>query len=359
MTLLSCKKSGGEKGIKLKKDDVITFTQTLSLLLNSNLSLKDSLNVALTTTNKKEIKNLINIIISGLTKGETFSEILKENAYGFPPLYIGLIRVGEKTGTLKKVLSQLDIYLERDKQVKDKLQGALIYPAFIMGMTVVFSIVFVFLILPKLNEMFSSMGGSISDVLKARGQVFTYIVLIGIGILAGFTTFILYIKSLAKKDINKAAGYEKYFLKIPGLGNYILESQTLNLIFALKVLTGSSLSVEESLDFGKEVLNNSYLKLQVEKVKRDIINGEKLSLAFSNGIFPDKISSFIKVGEKTGDIHQIFSQLSEYYLKENDKKIDTFMTMIEPIILMSTGASMILLIMVFIFPVLTNMGVML
>jgi len=81
-----------------------------------------------------------------------------------------------------------------------------------------------------------------------------------------------------------------------------------------------------------------------------------LSTAFDNSIFPSKLGSFIKVGEKTGDINRIFSSLSDYYLKESDNRIDRFMAMIEPGFTLIMGAALFSLILLFVFPLLTSMG---
>lgn len=356
MTLLSFKKSGKFRGIKLNKNDVINFTQTLSLLLNSNLTLKDALNVSLTTFKKSNIKTLIDIIIKGIKKGETFSSILKNSALGFPPMYIGLIQVGEKTGTLNSVLSHLNSYLNRNKKIQSKLQLALIYPGFIISIGMIFSLLFVTVILPKFYEMFSSLGADISVILRERGEIFTKIVFIMFILIFISSLFFLWIKKIGKKDPKKSAPFDRFLIKLPKIGDLILENQSLNLIFALNVLTDSSLTIEESLTYSRDVLTNTYLILEVERIKNQIISGESLSLAFSKGAFPNKISAYIKVGEKTGDINQIFDKLSDYYLVETNKKIDLFMAIIEPMFILIVGVSLITLLNLFIVPILTNLG---
>lgn len=356
LTLLSYKKTTSYSGIKLKKVEILNFTGTLTLLLNSNLSLKDSIEISLSTLQDKNLKLLSNLILTGLKRGDTLSSILTDNTTGFSPLYLGLIQVGEKTGTLKSVLQQLNNYLERDKKFKDKLSGALIYPIFIMSMTTIFSILFIIVILPKFNLMFKSLGGGMGDILIQRGTILTYLIIGFLLFVLTIMGFLFYIKNLSKKEYIKAAKYEKYFLKIPFIGKLIIENETFNLIFALSVLTKSSLSIESSIDYGKGVLVNSFLKLEVENIKKSIISGESLSASFGTSIFPGKISSFVKVGERTGDISTIFTQLSSYYLKESDKKIERLMVIIDPLFTLLVGSVLLSLIILFILPVLTKMG---
>lgn len=355
-TLLSYKKSSGSNGIKLKKDKILLFTQTLQLLLSSNLSLKDSLDISLKTFKDIKLIQFTESILRGLNRGDSLSRILRESRAGFTPLYLGLIQVGETTGTLNIVLDQLHNYLERGKKFNDKLVGALIYPAFILVMTTLFSIVFIIVILPKFNEMFATLGGGLGNILEKRGQVMTLIVIIISLIILLITMTVLYINKLKKNDYHSAVKFEKIYLKIPFIGNIIRDNETFNLIFAMSVLTSSSLSIEKSLEYAKEVVINSYIKMEVEKIIKGISSGEKLSLSFTNSAFPEKIGSFIKVGEKTGDISKIFKNLSEYYLKESDKKVNMLMSIIDPVFTVFLGATLFTLILLFILPVLTKMG---
>jgi type II secretory pathway component PulF len=355
-TLLSSEKKSRRTGIKIKQSGLLQFTKTLSLLLSSNLSIKDSVNIISTTFKDKNLKILATIISRGLNKGDSFYSILKNSGVGFSPLYLGLIKVGEKTGTLNIILSQLDRYMERNKRFRDKLTGAIIYPCFISIMTCIFSLMFVLFILPKFNEMFNSLGGGLGSVLKVRGQILFSIVLAFSALLILSFFFTLYIKTVKKSNYIKVVKYEEILLKLPLLGGLILEHDTLNLIFALSVLAGSSLNIEDALDYGKDVLNNSCLKLEVVKIKDRVLIGESLSSAFLNSLFPIRISSFIIVGERTGDLTEILNQLTEFYLKESDKKVERFMAVIDPVFTMLIGTSLFFLILFFILPVLGKMG---
>ncbi|OQY36847.1 MAG: hypothetical protein B6229_09315 [Spirochaetaceae bacterium 4572_7] len=196
MTLLSSKRTGDNKGIKLKLDNIIEFTQTLSLLLDSNLSLKDAIKISTTTFKKTALRAISQSLAVGLNRGDSFKSILQNSAYGFPPVYLGLIEVGEKTGKLNLVLRQLSRYLERDKKFNDKLKGAMIYPIFILIISLLFSIVFILVILPQFNSMLSSFGGGVTDILGRRGRIFTHIIIIFISILISISALFLYVNIL-------------------------------------------------------------------------------------------------------------------------------------------------------------------
>lgn len=355
-SLLSVKKHSSASNSKLTKSEILQFTQTLSLLLNSNLSLKDSLNTAALGFKKGRIHNLLNTLIDGLTKGESFAELISNPMWGFPKLYNGLIKVGEKTGNITGIINQLNFYLDREKKLRDKISGAMIYPIFIITISTLFSLLFTFVILPQFRTMFESFGGDISDILNKRAQTFTYLVISSISLLAVIFILNVYVKQLKKRDLERAAIFEKQLFKIPKFGKAYMNNQCLNFLFALKVLSESKLNIEESLLYAREVISNSYMLIQIDYIRDRIIKGEKLSKSFSESIFPSRISSFIEVGEKTGDINEVLESLSNYYLKENNREIDLFMALIDPLFTLLIGSSILVMIVLFILPLLSNMG---
>lgn len=347
-SLLSFKKKRLLKVQKLSKLKILLFTQTLQLLINSNLTILHALEISLETFKDEILKQFTENIIHKLKGGDSFSNILNSSGVGFSPLYLGLIRVGEKTGNLSIVLSQLYNYLERGKKFRDKIIGALIYPLFILLITFVFSIVFVIIILPNFNQMFSTLGGGLEEVLQQRGEALTLLLVI-LGSLSLIIIFIII-------NSSKMMRIEKLLLSIPIIGKIIIENETFNLVFALSVLTRSSLSIEDSLEYAKDVLNNTYLVTEVENILKNVRSGRTLSISFSETLFPIKVSSFVQVGEKTGNITEIFEDLSSYYLKDSERKLDRFMSIIDPIFTLLLGAALFSLIILFILPVLTEMG---
>lgn len=356
LTYLSSQKSSKRTGLKLKKDELLLFTNTLNLLINSNLSLNDSIQISKTSLKQKRLQSLLNKISIGLHKGDTLVDILNKSVTGLPPLYIGLVHVGEKTGNLRLILNQLSRYLEREKKYRDKLIGAMIYPIFIAVITFIFSILFVLIILPKFNEMFLTLGGGLGDVLKNRGDVLTHIIYAFLTLSIGIITHYLYIRSIKKNDYTRAVKYDKFILKIPFIGKQIIENETFNIVFALSVLTKSSLGIGDSLLYGKEVVSNAFIRSELKTISKSIISGKKLSESFSKSIFPSKVASFIRVGEKTGDIGTVLTDLSEYYSKESDMKVERFMSIIDPIFTLLVGGILFSLILLFILPVLTQIG---
>lgn len=338
LQLLSISKTSA---LKLNRNDFLTFTQTLKILLAAHLSLQNAIELAQNSLKSKKLIMLTTLISKGLQAGEYLSSILERTIPGIPPLYIGLIRVGEMSGNLNSVLSELTTYMEREKTYKDKIRSAMIYPIFILVVTLVFAMVFVWKILPQFNSMFSSLGGVDND-LSARAQNLSIVIYIVILLVTLFTIII------------RRKG--KVVLNLPVIGPIIRDNETFKLLFALSVLTGNKMDIISSLQESISVVDNRFLKSDVKRIITDVNRGKTLSESFETTSFPDRVTTFIRIGERSGNISQIFTDLSGYYNDLNDRRVEQLMALIDPLFTLLIGVMLTLIVVNFVLPLLSQMG---
>lgn len=328
--------------IKLNRNDILTFTQTLKILISAHLTIQNAIEMTQYSLKSSKLKILTELISKGLQAGEYLSSILERTIPGISPLYIGLIKVGEKSGNLNNVLTELTGYMERDKTYRDKIRSAMIYPIFIILVTSIFALIFVWKILPQFNSMFASLGRTSSD-LNSKAQVLSIVVYITLTLLVILVLIIKRNGSLV--------------LKIPIIGNIIRDNETFKLLFALSVLTGNRLNMISSLEESQAVIGNKHLKNEVKVIIRNINQGKSLSESFDKSSFPNRVTSFIRIGEKSGDISKIFTDLSSFYNDLNDRRVEQVMTLIDPAFTLLIGVLLTLIVLNFILPLLTQMGV--
>ncbi len=146
-------------------------------------------------------------------------------------------------------------------------------------------------------------------------------------------------------------------LKLPIIGSVSVIQSSLNTMFSLEVLTSSGYPVESALKESSHVLSNSALKDAILRIRKAIISGEKLSEAFSREkLFPPRIGVWIGVGEASGDVTKVFSQLRNYLQGEIDKKTSRIMILIEPALIVFVGIIMILFVILFVVPLFSVFG---
>lgn len=338
--LLSIKKSSP---LKLNRNELLLFTQTLHILLKSHISLKDAVELAKTSFKKDKLKELIEIISRGLDSGQHLSSILKESVMNISTLYIGLLKVGEQSGNLTIVLNELKKYLEREKRYRDKIRSAMTYPVLILFVSIAFTIIFSLYIHPQLNSMFDSLGIMTSD-LQNRANLFIYISYFCLSVILSITIILKLNNQLT--------------LSLPVIGNIIKQNETFKLLFSMYILTNNSVDIVTALQESKTVLNNSSLIENIDKIVEETNQGMSLSDSFNMSSFPNRVSSFIKIGEQSGNISSIFMDLSNYYNEMNDQRVEKIMALIDPIFTLVIGIVLIILVQIFILPLMTHMGAM-
>ncbi len=344
-------------GKRYSKKAILEFTDTITMLINSGLSLKDALSIARTIFLKGSENDMITHISERLQKGISFHHALDSFGGSFPPLYKSLVRIGEKVGTLEQILKRLSKYLHDAQTMREKIIGALIYPLMLLSIVFVGLIVMVLVVFPTLQGLFSSFGKKLTqniDSMLLTARIFiSGILFLVIGSLA-FAVIVMLIRK-GRGPLTEKVDW--LILRIPIISRAILYRESLNFLFAMETLTGSGFTLEEALEEAAQVVNNLALKSMLLTIKEKIIKGDSISEAFlEQKIFPERIGRWLAVGERSGNVEQVFSQLSRYYQAEIEKWSGRFMSWIQPAIMLMVGVFIILFVVLFILPIFMMYG---
>lgn len=343
MFLVSFSELKPKRTKKFSKRIILDFTDTMALMLRSGLSVYDALTVS--------TGDLPETISRYLMRGYSFPEAVNKLDSDFSPLYRGLVKIGDSTGSMDHVFEKLSRYLSDEKEMREKILNALLYPSLVLTVLFLGIVAVYFLVLPKIRKAFFavSLDSFINRFQLTMVLLFTPLVLM---ILFTSTLIILTrLKGLPKKFS------DEILLRIPLIGKIILLKSTVNLMFSMEVLTSGGYPLEEALEDSTSVLSNSHLFDALCRIRFEIIGGDKLSSAFHREIiFPSRISHWISIGEASGDITSVFSQLRTYFQGELDHLTSGIMMLIEPVLIVLVGIFMILFVLFFVVPLLGMFG---
>lgn len=329
------------------------FTEMMSIMLNSGLTLRDAIDLSATSTKKNDkIMDLLAEIKEKMHGGKTFQDILNDFGPPFSSFYIGMIKIGQKLGKLGDVFVKLSTYYQNRKKLRDRIINALIYPIIVLTMLVVGIFFMVFLLFPSISETFGSMGGadkSFGDTMDSAQQVL-YILVSIISVLIIFGVFYVL---WGKKIPSVKDTVQRFVFKLPIIGVIVKTNELLNFSFSMEALINSGYTIEEALEESKLILTSRPMIDGVNSIQEQLIRGNDLSECFSSAkVFPDIFSRWILVGEKTGDVNLIFGRLRKYYTTELENKTTRFMNIIEPMVIVLVGVVMIVTIVSIVFPML-------
>jgi len=349
------RKAGRKK--KYSKNLILEFTDTLSLLVSSGLGFKDALEIAQTIFTKGKMNSLTVSLLDKIKKGTSFYEALEEYGNNFPPIYRGMVKVGEKVGSLEHSFKGLSLYLTEEKKLKEKLTGSMIYPAMVLSVAFAGLIILVLFILPRIRGIFSQLGSQIPQRIESLTHMMTFLIVAGIAcvVLLGILCIGFFV--IRRIGGKFAERLDRILLKIPILGPIKTLRESLNFLFAMETLTGGGFSVEDSLLEAGNVVDNRALRSAILEAREKILKGDALSSAFmENTIFPDRLCRWIQIGEKSGGIEKAFAQLRMYYQSELERRSSRFMNLIEPVLILSVGVVIFLFIIFFVIPIFTIYG---
>lgn len=352
--------SGGHGSVRARSrvnaGTVIEFTENMAALMNSGLTVQEALKVGSQINGQPKNRQLCGELLSVLMKGEQLNAALSLYAPSFSPLYISLVRIGEASGSVNEVFSRLAKYLRTRKENAQKVLQAFIYPAAVLVTAVCVAACIIFFVFPKLKELFEVFTESSSEVAAGMARVYrSMAVSTGIFFLLLSCSILVFI--LYRSSPKAALKIDALLLKVPFIGQYIKISCTSDFSFAMELLCSSGIPLVQALGQSGDVSRNRAYRKAVTRVMDDIAKGGRLSSSFARqGVFPEYLVTWIGIGETTGNVGGVFSQIHDYYDKQSSRIIGNMIVSAEPVCTVITGIIIFFMVGQFVLPVFSLLG---
>ncbi|MGL4399630.1 MAG: type II secretion system F family protein [Luteolibacter sp.] len=319
--------------IKLKRQEVVLFTEELSDMLSAGLQLEPALK---SMENRQELGNLkaVSFKIRQIVRdGVNFSVALKKVSPSFGPLYCSLAAAGEASGALDDILKRQAHYLKTLAELQARLILAMIYPAFLILAGVGVSIIFITVLIPQLTALIETSGGKMplgaAILIGASAFIKKWWIVMIITLLAA----LLFFKAWKDNDANKPA-WDRMKLRIPLIGPVITSRFYVQFLETMANLVGNGLPLLRALELSRDATQNRGLRGELDKVIAQVGDGRSFSKALvRNGAFPPLLIDMISVGEQTGRIDHSLRRAAERYDKELDKSLQRIMALVMPVVL--------------------------
>jgi type II secretory pathway component PulF len=320
--------------IKLKKQEVVLFTEELADMLAAGLQLEPALK---SMENRQELGNLkaVSYKIRQIVRdGVNFSAALRKVSPSFGSLYCSLAAAGEASGALDTILKRQAHYLKTLSELQSRLILAMIYPAFLIVAGIGVSIVFVTTLIPQLTQLIESApGGKIplgaAILISTSDFLQKWWIVMVLTILAAAIFF----KAWKDNEANQPA-WDRMKLRLPMIGPVITSRFYVQFLETMANLVGNGLPLLRALELSRDATQNISLRAALNHVIDQVGDGRSFSKALiRNGSFPALLIDMIAVGEQTGKIDQSLRRAAERYDKELDKDLQRIMALIMPTVL--------------------------
>lgn len=330
---------------------IANFTRQLSTMISSGLPLTESLVVLEKQTENDRLKEVIYQIADDIQGGSTFAGSLAKHPGEFSVAYINIVKAGESSGTLDKVLAKQADTLEKDREFQSKVKGAFIYPTIILiAMTGVIAIILIFVI-PKLSELYKQLNIKlplptvIMITLSNFAINFWWLIIIA-GVLGG----IFYRRY--RKTESGALVVDRIILKIPIMGRLNRDTSLTEFTRTLSALISAGVPILEGLKISGDVASNATHRLAIKRATTLVEKGSQLSKALGqDDTFPAIVPQMVAVGEETGKIDEVLAKVSGYFELEVDHQVKNLTASLEPIIMIVLGVMVAALVISVILPI--------
>jgi type IV pilus assembly protein PilC len=316
--------------------DVVFFTRQLATMVEAGVPLARALG-QLAKGQSPALKKVILKVQEDISIGNTFSEAIAKHPTAFDNMYVSVVRSGEVTGALDRVLNQMASYMENMQIRKAKIKGAMRYPTFIFS----FVVIVIFGILWKLVPIFEGLYGGRNVALPVPTQILIYsshtvqnnfflVLILVILVVVGFW--------LGMLNAAFRANLDALLLKIPVFGDLLKKSIWATFCRTLALLMESGTPILQAVEICAAVVGNQVFVKAIEKVHYSLKTGALISASLEEAqVFPVLVCQLVATGEETGRVDALLVKASDFYDREINVTVDSLASVIEPFLIIILG----------------------
>ena len=325
------------QGRRLPQREFIVFNQQLATLLKAGMPLVESLGILRQRVENPLFKSMLDDVYERVRSGAALSEAFEAQQPPLPGVYTASLMAGEKSGSLEEVIRRYVTHVRVLTAVRRKTISAMIYPAILLGLSLLVVGIIVLRVVPEFAEFYRSLGAElplatraimgVSDVV--RGYFRWILLVLTAGGLASWTWL---------RQPGRGVVLDRLLLRLPGVGNIAGKFATSQLTRTLATLLGGGIPLVSSLDVAGRSIGNRHFSDQLDIVAREVREGQPLSTSMSaRGIFPPVAVKMVEVGESTGALQEMLTSVADFFDEEIETALERFMTLLEPVLLVIMG----------------------
>lgn len=318
---------------RVKIEEKMFLARYLALILKAGLPITKGFELLIKQSQNKYLKKILKNILEDIMAGKLMSESISKYPKVFDNLFVNMVRSAESAGNLEEVLETLAEELKKSAEFKSKIRSAMIYPIIIIVMMILITNFMVFFIFPKILKFYSSLNVKVPVSAKILISIVEFSIQNIFYILGGLIIFIIafFIWSKTKKGKRFV---DWLFINLPILGNISKKVYTIQFLRTFSSLLKSGLPTPKSLEITATTISSSYYRESIINFAEGIRRGEKISEIIEKyNIYPPITSEIINVGEETGQLSYMLSQLYEFIESEVNNILDNLSKIIEPILM--------------------------
>ena len=320
---------------KVKSRDLSIFAKQLYTMLHAGMPLLSCIETLGEQTEHPTLREALSFIHQDLQKGAIFSTSIQKRPDVFPPLFYSMVRSGELSGNLDRVLNNLAIHYQKEAKIQAQIKSAMTYPIIILIAAIGVTVLLIVKLVPMFKDMFNGrqLPGitvfilNLSDLLIHKWYI----------IIAAIFATVFVIRTYLSTATGRLR-FDRRKLNLPIIGKYMKIIVSSRFASPLAVLITSGIPIIQAIESSAEITGNKFIEKKMENVLDNIKKGSPMSFELKKlKIFPPMMISMIKIGEESGAIDTMLSKTSEIFEEELEEAIKKMTSLMEPVIIILIG----------------------
>ena len=318
--------------------DITIFTRQLATMMKAGVPLVQSFEIVAEGLDNPSMREVVLGIKNHVESGHTFAEALEKYPQYFDKLFCSLIESGEQSGSLETMLERVAIYKEKSEILKQKIKKAMKYPAVVLLVAVIVTLVLMIKVIPVFEELFSSFGAKLPVFTQVIVNLSRWIQDYWFYLLIAVIAIILVFIQTKKRSTKFRDFLDKASLKLPIFGDLIYKAIIARYSRTLSTTFAAGVPLINALESTAGATNNIVYETAVLKIRDDVASGQQLQFAMRRTEkFPAMVVQMVAIGEESGALDDMLDKIANHYESEVDHAVDGLTAMMEPLIMVILG----------------------
>ncbi|WP_341936515.1 type II secretion system F family protein [Marinimicrobium sp. C2-29] len=328
---------------KIETVDLIMFCRQMYTITRAGVPLVRGIRGLAANLRHVTFRETLEDIADRLESGLELSVAMRHHPNVFNNLFVSIVSVGEGSGSLEQAFQQLAAYLERDQETVKSIKAALRYPSFVLIALAIAILVINVKVIPAFANMFSQFGAQLPLPTRILIGVSDFFVFFWPYLLVAAVGTFFWVRHYLKTEAG-ALKWGRKKLRLPVIGDIIERASMARYARSFSVMLRAGLPINVALDLCARAIDNPYLGNKIRDIRAGVERGEGLFQTHLNsGMFTPLVLQMISVGEESGQVDQLLSEVAEFYEREVDYDVKRLSDRIEPIMIVIMASFVLIL----------------
>lgn len=322
---------------KVNVQDLSMMTRQLATLIKANVPLVEALSAVSEQVENPALKEAVSDLRNQVNEGMQLHKSMRKYPKIFNNIYVSMVEAGEMSGTLDIILLRLAEFTEAQNELNAKVKSAMMYPVIMMLFTMGMLFILFIFVIPKVTQVFEDADKKL--------PWFSELIINLSGVMVNYWHIILVVMATAvisfrswKATPAGSAKWDEILLKLPVVGKMARLIAVSRFTRTLSTLLAGGVPMLQSMDIVRHVVANAVLAKAVEQARENISEGESIAGPLKKSDeFPPLVITMISIGEKTGDLENMLTQVSDAYDFQVKNSISGLTSLLEPVMIVTMG----------------------